>query len=135
MAQAIDALDALPPWDAAAYFQTPTETDVTLPGGVATQLCAADPNRVVLMFSTTGFGGIPVSTKRHTDANGGIQVGANFLPLVLRFEEVGPLCQQAWYAWSPGAGLITVFEVKLYQWPEPKPVRKGRGNANPAKPN
>ena len=133
MAGTRDPVDRMAPWDAAPYFQTPKESLVSLPGNAPTPVCAADPNRVALVFNSAGLGAANFSTNPGVGTTQGVSTGGTLAPVKLLFCEVGPLVQMAWYANSTQATSVTVFEVTLAKWPAVKIPGKGAQRADAAR--
>lgn len=118
MAAALDALAALPPWDAAGFFQQVTEVNFPTAAN-GDQLCAADPNRVALVFGTTAMSGSYVSLVKGGMAIKGMQISTSLPPLVLLFKDVGPLVQQAFFLSTAfGTANVSVYAIALYRWPK-----------------
>lgn len=117
MAGTRDALDSMPPWDAATYFQQPTESVITLTGSTI-QVVGGDPNRVAVMFCVSSSS-VTISLNRGSGLNtGGILISTSTPPLLLLFSQVGSLCQQAWFTSGGLGGIITVYSISLYRWPD-----------------
>lgn len=105
------------PWDAIAWFDTPTERVVNLAAPPAwTKVAAFNPRRVVLLFGLLSATTVNVSTVQGAAGSGfTIVSGEGFM--VLRQATDGPLAQMDWYAQpNPGTSL-TVIEVLLRDWP------------------
>lgn len=113
-----DILAALPPWDAARWFQPVTET--LFSGAlVQQQILTGDPMRVAIGFSAFGQNAYYVSIHGGQVTGQGVAVSAQFQPAWLWFADAGPLIQQAWYATGGGVGTnLTVYTVSLRAWPE-----------------
>lgn len=130
MTQAVrDALDALPPWEAAEYFQDTKETVVGL-NATPTLLVAADPMRVGLIFANGNAGVVLISTDASLPINKGFPCSSAVPPIILLFRDVGPLCQQAWYGPSSAGLSITVWEIRLTRWPRATVASANGGTKN-----
>ena len=127
-----DPIDSMAPWDAVPYFEEPKETSVSLSG--ITQVCAPNPNRVALMFAIDPSVATTLSTSPAVAAGKGISLSTNTPPVLLRFADVGPLVQQAWFAVANAGfgGVVTVWEVVLAKWPSVKIPGKGAQRADAA---
>lgn len=108
---------AIPPWEEITYFQTPTVSIVTVGGpGQWTQLCKANPNRVVLWISPAS--GVEVTPDPSASLSTGIALSGTTPPLQIREAQDGPLATSAWYAQSSvGNVSCTVIEVILREFP------------------
>lgn len=115
-----DTLAALPPWDAAPFFQTPKETNFPLAAN-GDLLAPADPNRIGIIFASSGMTTAYVTTRAPGMAIWGVPIANNFPALTLLFRDWGSLVQQAFYcSLSFGNANITVIEVRLKEWPRSK---------------
>lgn len=103
----------LAPWDELAYFDLPTTTLITFPGGASNKsICLANPQRVVLAFACAS-GTIFVSPSPMTAVNQGIQLQPSTLPLIFDQSTHGPLAQIQWFGFTNLANPLIVIEVVL----------------------
>jgi hypothetical protein len=104
------------PWDENAYFQAVRET--TSVGGALQQLATADPMRVAIIFSLAGGAAAVIATSRDLAGSSGIALGSNSPIFAITQQQYGNLCQSEWWA-VPGPGItISIFEVRLRDWPQ-----------------
>jgi hypothetical protein len=122
----------MPPWDEAAYFRVPVETNVTVAvGPTPVPLCLASPQRVAMYFSNSGTGNCWISTIPTIATQTGTPLLSSTLPLHLLFSEVGPLVQMQWFAIASGAVCnVNVIEVFLDRWPD-EPAIQGAVSGEP----
>ena len=84
---------------------------VTLAAGTTGQLAGQSKNRRVLVFSPNLTTGYTVAPAAPVVADAGLVVTAAAGPLVLRYEEVGTLVQQAWYGIAAAQTVVGVLEA------------------------
>lgn len=133
MAGTRDAVDSMPPWDAAAYFQEIKETTFPNVGTPAIRIVKADSSRVALIFSALSGGtGAQVSTSPQVTTATGITLSSTGFPVQFVFNETGPLCQKEWWAVGGGFASVCVIEVLLTRWPTAAD-KKGRKNGKPSR--
>jgi len=121
----IDQLDALPPWDAATYFQTITEGSFKIPLAGFGQLVAGDPNRVALIVHAIA-GGCTMSLAGKTPATGGLVISSSLPPQILLFSETGPLCQQTWFVVGAANQVVTYYAIALRTYPSAPIYKRGK---------
>jgi hypothetical protein len=108
------------PWEENAWFQTPVQTDTTIPGSTVLQILKADPQRVGIIFGTPQApADLIVSINNAASGTSGFQIQNTTLPWVLLQAQVGPLVAMEWFANNPSAGplILSVIEIKLRSWP------------------
>jgi hypothetical protein len=115
-----DPFDVLAPWDAAAWFQTTTQTLINT-ATVPTRIVRADPQRIGLIIASTVTNIVAVGVNpnaKTTPVVEGMPVSSSTPPLVILFRDVGPMVQMEWWATtSLGSVQLTVWEIRLKEWP------------------
>lgn len=109
---------SLPPWDQIPYHSAPIETAVA--ATTTNQLLiAGDPNRRTLVIALTppATGSWVVSTSASGNGTQGIPLSGTFVPLVIGWQDYGPLVCYPWYVslvpGTVGTATITVISQQL----------------------
>lgn len=131
-------LDEVPPWEQLQLFQAPVETAISVTT-VNVLAAKGDPMRRTLIFCPfpPAAGTVLASTKQSGGALTGINIVTN-PPLVISWQEWGPLVCSPWYlsVIAPGTADVTVITHSLLRWPgdasEPTEIEKVDRAANDA---
>lgn len=125
----VDALAALPPWEAAPYFQPPLMLEVTL-SGAATVAVLGDPQTVALVFSLATGSQAWLGLTAAIAQQRGITLVTTNPTWSITYQDYGPLVQQTWYVNGALGAVVTVAVVKLARWPDLSPQSKRRSVRN-----
>jgi hypothetical protein len=107
----------MPPWEAFRWFDSPVETVVDLGiDGLWHLVAAQNVRRVALWLGSAGTANLNFSPSPRAGLHG-FYVTGGALPLVLRQQADGVLCQVEWYAQGSPGGTVNVVEVLLRAWP------------------
>ena len=110
----------VPPWYAAASFNPPTTTLLTLVTGNQ-PLVSANGQRwkLIIVFAGAAGSNVFVWPQPLTSQNQGIQLNSTALPLIIDVEHWGPLVQSDWFAFTSSPGLtVGTIEITLTSWPK-----------------
>lgn len=112
------------PWDELQYFDLPQVVQYTSTTDSRTPVAPADPQRAWLLFT---LGGTSVQVTVMLTAglpNTGILVTQTGLPLIFRARDDPVVTQAAWFASIPAGGTLTVWTVRLREWPKSNAVQR-----------
>lgn len=95
--------------------QTAISKTLTVPNGVSTLLCAADPMRTRLVVSADGTTTLGIAPNPGLSSTSGLLILTAQTPVItLRVEEWGKLVTAAWSGFCIGGNVITfVAEIGL----------------------
>lgn len=109
------------PWLLSELFATPSYQAIGF-GSSPSTLANADGKRIVLICgrAVTSNGDYCISTNPNMSSSEGISVTTNNNPVVLTWDQWGPLVQQAWFGVSSGAGTANagIWTVSVVDWPK-----------------
>lgn len=110
-------LRRLAPWEEVQYFKPPKVNSFTLVGSGYTQVAAADPQRVAILFSSNAQQQCVLSPDGTVTSPTGITLPTAYPTLFLTEAQYGPLCTGPWFANGNGV-IVTVIEIILRDFPE-----------------
>lgn len=112
------------PWDELRYFDLPLVQQFTSTTDSRTAVAQADPQRAWLMFTLGGTSGQVNVMLTAGVANTGLVVTTTGVPLIFRARDDPGICQAAWFASIPAGANLTVWSVRLREWPKSNAVQR-----------
>lgn len=109
-------LTGMAPWDAAAYWSAPQTQYFSSGGAGGVQILKGDPTRVAIVFAAGAAAACIIAPVELGTSSNGFAINGNQQPLVLTFDEVGPLVMSPWYMAS-GAAPLFVIAMCVPNWP------------------
>lgn len=121
------SFDAMSPWDAVTWFETPTVTYVSVTVATLKQVVAANVRRVYLAFISQNQAGHAYAPNTTPFTGKGYISSSNVPSIEFRFADHGPLVTSEWFVYPAATITVTVVEVILRDWPRDKIVEVKNG--------